>query len=125
MASPRFMDNPDYVEYTRLIRRLHHLMSSGEDDSAEADSLRDAMDRPWSRLSPEEMDRARALSADLYTIGEAASPGHGTIDQGFLDQWQGAESARDWQKVLDLLREHRGLLPPDEDAKVRARCWAN
>jgi DNA-binding NarL/FixJ family response regulator len=53
MAS--FDDNPHYVRYVELLKRLHELVRAGEGESAEADDLREQMDAPWSHLSEEEI----------------------------------------------------------------------
>ena len=52
---PSFDDNPHYVRYVELLKRLHVLVRTGEGESAEADDLREQMDAPWSHLSEEEI----------------------------------------------------------------------
>jgi hypothetical protein len=48
--------------------RLDELMAAGRGDSTEADTLRDEMDHTWYEMSSDELDVARQLSADLYTL---------------------------------------------------------
>jgi DNA-binding NarL/FixJ family response regulator len=53
MAS--FDQNPHYVRYVQLLKRLHETVLAGEGESVEADELREQMDAPWSHLSEEEV----------------------------------------------------------------------
>jgi hypothetical protein len=63
-----------FQEYVRLLRELHRLIAEGKGDSDEAEQLRDLMDDPWDRMSPEEIRRVRGLSADLYTLTDPQPP---------------------------------------------------
>ena len=63
-------DNPHYIRYVELLRRLHELVRIGEGASAEADDLREQMDAPWSHLSEEEIaaiDNSYSGPADAPT----------------------------------------------------------
>jgi hypothetical protein len=71
MSTPAPTLSESYVEYTRLLRQLHALISRGEGDTEEADELRDAMDEPWNRLTEQELALVRSLGADLNAIGIA------------------------------------------------------
>jgi hypothetical protein len=53
MAS--FDQNPQYVRYLQLLKRLHELIQFGEGESAEADDLREQMDARWLHLSEDEI----------------------------------------------------------------------
>ena len=53
-------------EYARLLAQLHALMAQGKDESAEADSIREQMERPWQQMTKQEQEWMRGLSADLY-----------------------------------------------------------
>ena len=76
MSAATFTNNPNYVEYVRLLRQLHRLIAE-DNDGDEADALREDMDAPWYALSEEEIARIRGLSADLYTLDETpAAPTH-------------------------------------------------
>jgi hypothetical protein len=125
MTTPRFMDNPQYAEYVRLLKALHRRIAEDKDDD-EADALRDEMDAPWYSLSEEEIERVDGLAADLYTLEEApAAPPQsdngavGSLRADLRRAWE----ARDWEGGLDLLRRHPGLLPPYEAAFLRGWCW--
>ena len=64
VVSPAFRD----VAFGML--ELHRLELRGENDSVEADAIRDRLDRPYANLTAAEQDRARWLSADLYSISD-------------------------------------------------------
>jgi hypothetical protein len=119
------MDNPHYVEYVSLLKRLHRLIAEGQGDTDAADDLRDAMDGPWHSMSAEEIARVRALAADLYTledeVGEPQPNGQEAehLRAGLKRAWQ----ERDWQTALELLRSHPCSLPPGETAFLRGLCW--
>ena len=59
-------ENLDYAAYESLLRRVHGLIREGRGDSEEADSLRDQMDAPWSRLNDAERATLDRLSVELY-----------------------------------------------------------
>lgn len=125
MATPRFMSNPQYAEYVRLLKALHRRIAEDKDDD-EADALRDEMDAPWYSLSEEELERVNGLAADLYTLDEipprpaqqdeaAAAALRTEIDLS----WK----AGDWEDLLDLLRRKPGVLPPYSEAFLRGWSW--
>lgn len=65
MAS--FDQNPHYVRYVQLLKRLHEMVLAGKGESIEADELREQMDTPWSHLSEEEVaeiDKSYCAPAD-------------------------------------------------------------
>ena len=62
-----FKSSPMQVHANQLVQ-LDRLMAAGQGDSADADELRDYMEISWYQLKPEEMEIARQLSADLYTL---------------------------------------------------------
>ena len=57
-----------FQDYVSLLEDLHSLIAQGKGDTDEADRLRDSMDDFWDRLNPREIQLARGLSADLYTL---------------------------------------------------------
>ena len=115
-----------YREYVRLLRNLHALIAQGKGDSDEADRLRDLMDDPWYQMSPEEIRRVRGLSADLYTLVDPPSPPQ-QVDQEKIDEFDqlsaGAGENGDWDRVLELFREHPHSHPPHSVAFIRAVAW--
>ncbi|HKI35140.1 MAG TPA: hypothetical protein VKA46_25005 [Gemmataceae bacterium] len=125
MSAATFMNNPNYVEYVRLLRQLHRLIAEGNDGD-EGDALRDDMDAPWYALSEEEIARIRGLSADLYTLDDApAAPTHqkSAAAKALGAEIQRAWEARDWEGVLDLLRRSPGVWPPHSEAFLRGWSW--
>jgi hypothetical protein len=48
--------------------QLDRMMAAGRGDSAEADELRDLMEVTWYQMTPDELQIARQLSADLFTL---------------------------------------------------------
>lgn len=126
MSAPTFMNNPNYVEYVRLLRQLHRLIAEGNDGD-EADALRDDMDAPWYALSEEEIARIRGLSADLYTLDEdrqaLVQPPNGLAVDSLRARLKEAAEARDWDAALELLRQHSHVLPSHEEAFLRGWYW--
>jgi tetratricopeptide (TPR) repeat protein len=125
MTAPRFMNNPQYAEYVRLLKALHRRIAEGKDDD-EADALRDEMDAPWYSLSEEEIARVDGLAADLYTLDETPSTSaqHDEAAAKALSaeidlSWK----AGDWEDILDLLRRKPGVLPPHSEAFLRGWAW--
>jgi hypothetical protein len=68
MAGREFLDNPDFLEYIRLLHDLHAAIREGRDESEEGERIRDQMDGPGSRLSGDEIARAQEISAGLYLL---------------------------------------------------------
>jgi hypothetical protein len=58
MSEGKFFDNPDFVAYVRSLRDLHAAIRAGTDESEQGERIRDQMDDPGSRLSPDEISRA-------------------------------------------------------------------
>lgn len=52
------------------IRELHDAMRTHGDDSPEAEAIRDSLDEPFHRLTPEERQRAQDYSEQLYREAE-------------------------------------------------------
>lgn len=50
------------------LHALHRVMRFGDDDGPEADAIREALDGPWSKLSPEDDAVLTAYSAALYEL---------------------------------------------------------
>jgi hypothetical protein len=110
-----------FVESVRLLLALHELFLRGQDQSSEANALRNSMEQPWYGMTDAEQSLVEQLSADLYTIGDRsveARPGD--------DLWAAlgpACAAGEWVGVLVLLQEHPGLCIPAERARLRGKAW--
>ena len=125
--SGRFWNNPYFVQYEDLLRRLHGLMAAGQGDAEEAEAARDEMDVSWRHLSEEERARLRGLSADLYMIEddevfEPGAPGEQSPERLKADleeAWRGGR----WEDLLALLRKGDFFGAPDRVARLRARAY--
>src|SRR5262245_56318392 len=97
-----------YQESIRLLRELHFLMAEGKGDTEEADRVRDLMDDHWYHLSPQEVRRIEGLSADLYTLVDPPPPPQ-QLTRAEVDEFDRRAGAawnnREWDRVLELLRE--------------------
>ncbi len=121
----KFADNPSYVQYERLLDDLSRLMAEGKGDTGEADAVRDEMDAPWYKLSQDETDRLRGVSADLYMLqnDEVYEPYEGTPEElrsRLNDAWDRGQ----YEAVLALLRKGTPFLTPARVAYLRGRCYA-
>lgn len=120
MRSERFLQNPYYVEYVRLLVQLHDLIATGKGDDEEADTIRDQMDGPWRNLNEHEIARLRDLSADLYTIGEVRHT-EGAVPDDVVQEFK---QVSDWSEGIRLLRCHQDVVSPAEAAAFRGMAWA-
>lgn len=55
-----------FRRYDGLLRQLHRLEAANKGETDEADDVRDQMDAPFARLSPDERSYFKSLSAQLY-----------------------------------------------------------
>ena len=60
--------NPNFLAMVRGICALHLLIAEGQDDSPEAEAIRDATDAPWESLSEIERQCIRNLSEELHAL---------------------------------------------------------
>ena len=117
--------SPDYLLSIRGLHRLHALAETGQDDSPEADAIRDSLERPWRSLSEVEKKRITGLSEDLYSLIEAAGE---TLPmnpqaQRELDEASSARQSGDWDQALELLRCWNRYLDPEVLAYLRGSIW--
>ena len=68
-----FFNNPDFLQYVRLLSKLHQLIRAGTDETPEGEALHDRMDDPGSRLSSDEIVSANAISADFYSLAASST----------------------------------------------------
>jgi hypothetical protein len=126
MTAGKFFENPDFVEYVRLLRRLHAMIRSGDDEGAEGDALRDQMDAPGERLSSEEVSTVKAIAVDFHTLsGEPRAPILvDTVES--LEVKHAALAARDagqWRDAFELLRRCEPYLSAANVAYLRGTIW--
>lgn len=106
---------------------LHRLGKEGNDDSPQAESIRDAMDASWNALSKIEAERAQWLSEDLYSVSE---PSEATTQkevsaqaQQQLNEALEARQSREWDRSLDLLRQWKEYILPAQLSYIRGSIW--
>jgi predicted Zn-dependent protease len=122
--SDRFMNNPAYVEYEALLRRLHDVAAQYGNDSTEADAVREQMDEPERRLTRSEINRLNGLSADLYMLqGEEILQTPPLDLDSMVRQIKEFQAWNDWDAVLGLLRRRPLHAPPEAAAFSRARAY--
>ena len=117
------MAREDYEQYKKLLLQLHEMNRQGTDQTDEADVIRDQMDAPGYRLNEKELERVNGLSADLYMLtGEEIleSPDLPDIDIEFSKAYK----AKDWDRVLEILRKRDPQLQAHLVAKIRILCWS-
>ncbi len=116
------MGREHYEQSKKLLLKLHELNVQGKDQTDEADEIREAMDAPARGLTSLERKRLKGLSADLYMlIGEEVKESAvlSDIDQEFLNSYR----AKDWDRVLEILRKKNLCLEEHLVASTRAICW--
>lgn len=105
-----------------LLLKLHQLYLRGQDEGAEGDAIREAMDAPSHEMTEEERRLVLKLSAHLYNVGDrsTAAPPDLEIQHAFAR----ARKEERWEPVLDLLRDHPGLANPRDRSLLRGQAWA-
>jgi tetratricopeptide (TPR) repeat protein len=125
MVGQPFSTRPAYVESIRGLLRLHILAETGQDESSEADAIRDSLERPWYDLSEAEKKRISGLSADLYSMSEPAGeprPMNPQAQRKLLEAVE-ARQAGDWDEALELLRRWGKHLDPAVLSFLRGSVW--
>jgi tetratricopeptide (TPR) repeat protein len=117
--------SPNYRAYVRGVRELHQLAVVGNEDSPEADAVRDATDGPWEALTEVERERVGSLSEDLYSLVEpppAAQPMTPEA-QANLNEAIEATQRGEWDRALEMLRRLKTFLSPDGLSFFRGKIW--
>lgn len=126
MAEPRFFDNPHFLTYVRLLRDLHEAIREGKDESEEGERIRDQMDEPGSRLTPDEIASVQGISADFYSLTEPPSnpitPFRREVADDVAESME-ARDLKDFPRALDLLRRRAEHLKSAAVASLRGRIW--
>src|SRR5262245_2491786 len=107
MTPQPLSQSPAYQEVVRGLLRMHQYTVDGQDESDEADALRELMDRPWQKLSAAERERITGLSKDLYAVSgptPAAPEQMNPQAQGKLGEAYEARERGEWDRALELLR---------------------
>ncbi|MDA1230056.1 MAG: hypothetical protein O2856_04720 [Planctomycetota bacterium] len=108
MTGPQFFQNPAFRQYLSFLRRLHELIRSGADETAEGEALRDSMDLPAESLATEEIECLNGISADFYSLSDhiehTVLPRTVTSDS-FIRESFNAKNMRDYAKSITLLHQ--------------------
>jgi hypothetical protein len=118
--------SPNYRAFVRGVRELHQLSVAGkDDDSPEADAIRDATDQPWEALSEVERNRVGNLSEDLHSLVEPPPAPQPMTPQAQAELSEAAEARQrgEWDRALDLLRCRRACIDPALVSYLRGSIW--
>lgn len=122
----QFFQNADFLEYTKLLYELHSAMRESGDESMEAEEVRERMDEPGSRLSPDEIAVVQGISADFYSVSDplptAILPRTAEVNVD-LAEVRRARATRDFPRALEILRRRAAHLEPSAVAFLRGRIW--
>jgi tetratricopeptide (TPR) repeat protein len=124
--SERFFRNPSFLDYVRLLYRLHRAIKEGWDETAEGEALRERMDEPGRGLSREEITSLNGISADFYSLTEIPVPDSQEVTAEAMADLKSALEARkssDFNRSLELLRKHAECSPPASLAYLRGHIW--
>ena len=119
--------SPNFDQVARGLVALHRLIREGKDESAEAESLRDALDIPLKALDEAEKQSAQWLSEDLYSISDP--PAHSDLPEMQAEAHQALFEANqallnhDWSKALSLLRDRQDNFSLARISYLRGLIW--
>ncbi len=116
-----------FQESVTLLLRLHRMTLAGQDQTKEADALRDEMEAPWYCMSAGDRIRVDELSADLYSIGHGltAPANSPSTPADLADDIRELSENNDWDGILKRIRELESSLDPRDNAYARGICWAH
>jgi tetratricopeptide (TPR) repeat protein len=128
IAESRF-GGPSFNLVAKELIELHRLIKIDKEDSAEAESIRDALDAPLKALNAMEKTRAQWLSEDLYSVSE---PTPETVHQQqmtseaqrHLNEVSDARRNGEWDKALELLRKWSAYVLPAQLSYLRGAVWS-
>ena len=125
MVRSQFSKSQSYLQSILGLHRLHQLTVAGNDDSPEADAIRDSLDRPWYELSETEKRRIEGLSADLYSITDPSKdllPSNPQV-QRKLHEASEAYHLGKWDLALEILRRWGSHVDPALLSFLRGTIW--
>jgi hypothetical protein len=126
MNQTPFFNNPDFLQYVRLLSELHQLIREGTDEAPEGEVLRDRMDDPGSRLSSDEIASVNGISSDFYSLAASLTgPVLPQTDEVKVDLRSAldARDRRDFSRALELLRKRAAYINPAVLSYVRGSIW--
>jgi hypothetical protein len=126
MSEGKFFDNPDFLEYVRLLHELHAVIREGKDESTDGERIRDRLDEPASRLSSDEIDSVHRISGDFYSITDplptAILPRTAEVNDDIADVPR-ARASKDFNRALNLLRRCASYMEPAALSFQRGKTW--
>ena len=124
IMSPRaLIMSSNYRDYVRGVHALHQLSVAGKEDSAEADAIRDATDRPW-ETSRKSNANGSVTSRKIFFARRSASAAE-PMNPQCRRSTRGLEARQrsEWDKALDLLRHWRAEFDPALVSYLRGSIW--
>jgi tetratricopeptide (TPR) repeat protein len=127
MASREPTNSPAFRLVVKGLLQLHELSRQGQDDSAEAEAVRDALDGPLSILNDTDKERAQWLSEDLYSVSgpdESATLQPMTAEaQLALTEAVEARESGEFDRALKLIRRWESYISPALLSYLRGTVW--
>lgn len=121
---------PTAAPFEQVVDALVELQELEADQAADtpaADDLRERMAVVWLSLSPDEMDVARGISADLFMLSDEEIrpevPGELRPEDKFRTAYEQAKGRRDYRRILELLRYRPEFLDRGALAFLRGRAY--
>ena len=116
-------DSPLAIHAHQLVQ-LDRIMADGRGDGDEADSLRDQMDESWYRMTREELEIARQVSADLYTLHDDSLVRHprdfNIYSTTLAAELKSSIAKGDYVHALRLIQDRASEISVDRAALFRA-----
>jgi hypothetical protein len=123
-------NNPTLSQHSPLAIHAHQLvmldrmMAEGQGDSPEADALRDQMEKSWYQMTSEELDIARQLSADLYTLHDDSLVRHPSdfrvYSPALASELATSIGSGDYLRALRLMQDRPNEISTERAALFRA-----
>ena len=121
-----FQGSSSYQAVVRALLRMHRLTLKGQDESEEADSLRESMNALWEGLSQVERERVTGLSKDLYEISDhparAPEPTNPQAQRMLNEAYETRERG-EWDRALELLRRWGKYHSAPFLSYLRGKIW--
>jgi hypothetical protein len=117
--------------YIRGVLRLFNSMDNDQDESEEADALREKMVEPWYALSDVERRRMDGLAMDLFELQALramnADPAVREIDscsdESRVREYEQLKDEGNFDRALEFLRQRKADFAPHQLWKYRGDCW--
>jgi hypothetical protein len=125
MVRQPFTTSDRYLQSIQGLHRLHALAVAGEDDSPEAEAIRDGLEVPWRGLSDAERKRLTGLSEDLYSISSQPDlllPMDSEVQHKLVAALEARRNG-EWDEALEVLRQLTRYLEPAVLSYLRGSVW--